>query len=114
MRASPKVVNDELRATLWQTAGVAVRARVGDLEDLVRRMFVSPLDAAQLASHAIPIAHSIAGSAGVFGVPRAARSANEIERALRAWRPGEPLPASIRYELDVVREAIDASLEVAT
>jgi chemotaxis protein histidine kinase CheA len=105
-------IADELRVTLWRTAGPATRDRATELGDAIRRLEASGPDP-ELVERAIPLAHAIAGSAGIFGVPSAARDAREVERVLRALRDGaaEALPVAPLGELvERIARELDSSL----
>ena len=75
-------VTEELRATLWRRVGDATRINVEELDGVLERLAAAPLDA-HLLDRGIKLAHSIAGSAGVYGFRDEARAASSIEGLLR-------------------------------
>jgi HPt (histidine-containing phosphotransfer) domain-containing protein len=80
---TPQAVTDELRARLWVRVRPMARKEAGELAQAIDRLAAAPADI-DLRSDAISHAHSIAGSAGMYGYPAVARAAAEVEGALRS------------------------------
>lgn len=77
------VMND-LRATLWRRVGDATHANVADLATVLVGLQKSPADVASV-ERGVQLAHSVAGSAGVYGFQDEAHAANDLEELLRDW-----------------------------
>jgi HPt (histidine-containing phosphotransfer) domain-containing protein len=85
MPKSPDVVTAELRATLWQRVGMATRAQVDELTIVVDALAADDADEVVL-DRGQRLAHSIAGTSGVYGFEHEARAAALLEALLRRWR----------------------------
>ncbi len=101
-------VMQELRATLWRRVGDATHAHVADLATALIGLQQAPGDE-DLLARGVQLAHSIAGSAGVYGFDDEARAANELEGLLREW----PGASGIAPALDLL-DRLQRGFEVST
>jgi chemotaxis protein histidine kinase CheA len=84
MSKSPAVVTAELRATLWRGVCGATRVQIEDLASALDALCSDAADDAARARSMV-LAHTIAGTAGVYGFVREARAASRLEVMLRRW-----------------------------
>lgn len=84
MGTSPAGVTAELRATLWRRVAVETSAQVRALSKLVCERGIERLDPSE-QGRARRLAHTIAGTLGVYGFESQARAASMIEGMLREF-----------------------------
>ena len=86
MDKSPAVVTQELRAELWGQVGVATRMQVDELARVLLDMDAPDAAAGDPTARAqgARLAHTIAGTLGVYGFRVEARAASRLDALLRA------------------------------